>query len=949
MLNQRSHKPKSSRTRKRRLAHKQSLALNFETLEARHLLAAITVGNATDVLSPTADTSSIAALIANDGGDGISLREAIAASNNTRGPDLIGFDPIQFRGGSDSLIRLTEGELEITDSLTLDATAATDVTITGDAGGDDITISGAFITDVDASFGGGPFAPSDLLDDNSRVLNFSSTAGDLTISGLTLTGGRTTANDIGNIATTYSGAGIRFASTGDLKLTDSFVSGNSTSGNDARGGGIATDSGTISLTNSFVTGNSTSGIFARGGGISTRSGDVSLNSSQVNENSTSGYGSYGGGIGTFSGYVMLLNSTVRGNTTSGEDAAGGGIGSLETGSVSLTNSGVRTNSTSGDNADGGGIGLRIGAVSLNNSIIRRNSTSGAEAFGGGVYSYGGTVSLSSSTVSENSTSGFNARGGGIVATVSPADILLTNSTVSGNSTSGDYSFGGGIYSVSADISLIGSTVRDNTTSGNSAEGGGIFTFPGAISLTNSTVSGNSSTGSGGGINTVLGNVSLVSSTVTGNSAAGGGGGISFGMFNGVLTLSNSIVAGNADDGTAPDVQVGDEGVDPTAEHSLIGDNTGTTLNAAQTADSNGNLIGSADAPIDPLLGPLTNNGGPTLTHALLAGSPAIDAGDNALAVDEDGNALATDQVGQVRLFDGDNAGTATVDIGAVEAQEVRAAGQYIFYNNSSFDVDSNSDAIALDKVALREGQTATFENYTSFVHGINGIAIDLFNTGTFAASDFGFRFGNVDDVSTWRTLDSSSTIINLTTELGAGVNGSDRVFIEFADGAITNGWLQVTVFASNNTGLTADDVFYFGNAIGESGNDPINAVVNLADVGGVRTNQTGFGSTDVLNVFDFNRDAVVNLADLAIARTNQSGFSPIRLITPTDSGGVAGGKLPPAAPSTVAGKYCRGKYCRGKYCRGKCCRGKYCRGKYCRGKYCNGQRCSNGRRINRRN
>ena len=109
----------------------------------------------------------------------------------------------------------------------------------------------------------------------------------------------------------------------------------------------------------------------------------------------------------------------------------------------------------------------------------------------------------------------------------------------------------------------------------------------------------------------------------------------------------------------------------------------------------------------------------------------------------------------------------------------------------------------------------------------------------------------------WTPVQRSS---NLSTNAGAGVNGTDRVFIEFADGAITNGWLQVTVLANNNTGLTEDDVFYFGNAIGESGNDPTNAVVNLADVSGPRTNQTGFGITDVSNVFDFNRDAVVNIS-----------------------------------------------------------------------------------------
>ena len=142
-----------------------------------------------------------------------------------------------------------------------------------------------------------------------------------------------------------------------------------------------------------------------------------------------------------------------------------------------------------------------------------------------------------------------------------------------------------------------------------------------------------------------------------------------------------------------------------------------------------------------------------------------------------------------------------LDVGSNEATEFRitafgiaqTAGQYIFYNNSSFDSANDSAAIATDKVALLPGKTATFENYTSYIHGINGIAVDLFNPTSLIASDFQFKFGNGDDVDTFVILDSNTTITNLTTVAGAGVNGSDRVFIEFADGAITNGWLQVTV------------------------------------------------------------------------------------------------------------------------------------------------------------
>jgi hypothetical protein len=91
-------------------------------------------------------------------------------------------------------------------------------------------------------------------------------------------------------------------------------------------------------------------------------------------------------------------------------------------------------------------------------------------------------------------------------------------------------------------------------------------------------------------------------------------------------------------------------------HNLIGDGTGSTgfVNGV-----NGDMVGTAANPIDPRLGPLANNGGPTQTHALLAGSPAIDHGDNT-------NAPATDQRGVARPRDGDHNGSRAVDIGAFE-------------------------------------------------------------------------------------------------------------------------------------------------------------------------------------------------------------------------------------------------------------------------------------------
>ncbi|MFK7736658.1 MAG: hypothetical protein AB8B50_11540, partial [Pirellulaceae bacterium] len=116
---------------------------------------------------------------------------------------------------------------------------------------------------------------------------------------------------------------------------------------------------------------------------------------------------------------------------------------------------------------------------------------------------------------------------------------------------------------------------------------------------------------------------------------------------------------------------------------------------------------------------------------------------------------------------------------------------------------------------------------------------------------------------------------------GEGANGSDRITIIWPDKDIEKEWLQIIVLANADTGLIEQDVHYWGNAIGESGNSSADARVNLADVGGARTNQTGFSLTGITNPYDFNRDKRVNLADVGTARINQSGFFPVRLITPT--------------------------------------------------------------------
>ena len=198
------------------------------------------------------------------------------------------------------------------------------------------------------------------------------------------------------------------------------------------------------------------------------------------------------------------------------------------------------------------------------------------------------------------------------------------------------------------------------------------------------------------------------------------------------------------------------------------------------------------------------------------------------------------------------------------------AGRKLFYNNSKFDAATDANAIATDKQALLPGSTATFANYTSYSKGINGIFVDIQKLaipGALTAADFTFKVGNDNNPAAWTTAPSPASV---TVLAGAGTGGADRVVLTWTDNAIDNQWLQITVKANANTGLAAADVFYFGNAIGESGNNSGNAVVDSQDESLALANKSGFASAPITNSYDFNRDGRVTVADVLLARHNHT-------------------------------------------------------------------------------
>ncbi|MDQ3710889.1 MAG: thrombospondin type 3 repeat-containing protein [Acidobacteriota bacterium] len=249
----------------------------------------------------------------------------------------------------------------------------------------------------------------------------------------------------------------------------------------------------------------------------------------------------------------------------------------------------------------------------------------------------------------------NGNGGAILA--SGGSLSLDGVHVTGNAAVSTFAngFGGGVYFSGGTHRIINSTFSGNTA-GAACAG---FANTGALIVINSTISGNtatSSTSNSGGFCNV-GSATLRNVTITNNTANSGGG---FNQGQGTLNLGNTIVAGNiATNGNFPEI-VFNGGVFISAGNNLVGDSPG---------DSTFTGVPITYQPTDirdmnPMLGALQNNGGTTPTHALLAGSPAIDVGNNTLTSEPFDQRGA----GFPRIVDGNNDGTAIVDIGAFEVQ-----------------------------------------------------------------------------------------------------------------------------------------------------------------------------------------------------------------------------------------------------------------------------------------
>jgi hypothetical protein len=513
--------------------------------------------------------------------------------------------------------------------------------------------------------------------------------GSLSVTGSNISG-NSAFNDGGGIA-------MDAASTGNLTVSSSTITDNVAGFPSSIGGGIwqASVTGTTSVTNSTVSGN----LASTGGGIFTQSQTVTISGSTINGNS-------GGGISATlgSGSTMTVNnSTIDGNlssaTSSGSSA--GGL-SVTCTTLNVFNSSIDNNRNAGQGPlTGGGVQASITAGTFTNVNVIGNHSG---FVGGLTFQNFTTLSMTDCNISDNST-GAEAGGIFVVGGTATGTGTFTNCTINGNHSGAGF---GGMEFHGSSLTMTSCTISNNTTVGDSA---GLFVDTAAGSLTNCTVSNNSTAGSGGGIEienirsstglftitncTISGNrsgfdgggvfdssngteeIDFNRDTVSGNTAANAGGGIAFersgtgldalqtvtisgnsaAVGGGAFVLPNaptpfvfgSIIAGNhATPSAGPDV----DGAFSDSADNLIG-----VEDASCSSFTNGKLfdqVGTAASPINPLLGPLENNGGPTFTMILRPGSSAIAASSGS----------GTDQRGFARP----GAGQSAASIGALETQ-----------------------------------------------------------------------------------------------------------------------------------------------------------------------------------------------------------------------------------------------------------------------------------------
>ena len=523
----------------------------------------------------------------------------------------------------------------------------------------------------------------------------------------------------------------------------------------------------------------------------------------------------------FSGATVTIRDvTLRDGDVALINQNGGGI--RNAGTLTLEDSQL-------DNLSALGGGAISGTASANTTIRRTTFTGNAAngSNGGGAIINSGTLLIEESAFDSN---GAVFNGGAIANIGTDADLTLIDSTLNGNAVPTGTQDGGGLFNLNGTVEIVSSTFSANRA----RNGAGIWSGGGSsmITMTNSTLSGNLATfGRGGGLYVDQSGDLVFSffSTITANIAGTGGGAF---MDGGGLVIKNTILAENT--GLNSDSEA--SGALTSQGYNLLGN----SLSAGMASD-----ILTSDA----MLGALADNGGPTMTHALLPGSPAIDTADP----------LATetlDQRGLPRPQDFDGDGTSEHDIGAFEVNPATLSGGMatelrLIRNGDDLELRDDSDNSLIQSTPYYDGGSVT----------INGSADDDTLTIDFSAGnvvplggvtfDAGGQSGGGDTL----VLESGSyqTITHTFTNANDGSitldDGSDQRTVSYTGLEPISDNLAATdrVF---DFGTAADDVTLSDGVVASDGVSRIQSVsssetVDFATPTNSLTINTGVGNDSV--------------------------------------------------------------------------------------------------------
>ncbi|MFK7778592.1 MAG: Calx-beta domain-containing protein, partial [Gimesia sp.] len=500
-------------------------------------------------------------------------------------------------------------------------------------------------------------------------------------------------------------------------------------------------------------------------------------------------------------------------------------------------------------ADDGGALLTQGPTTLNKLIFRDNN---ADFLGGAIVSAG--MLEINDALFLNNHAGF--QGGALYQFQDTATI--SRSTFSDNTSDAR---AGAVYVASAATFNVSQSLFYNNASG--SRGGAIYNA-GTTNSTNVTFSANHS-GSRGGAIFNDGILNVLHNTLTLNTADQSGGGIandSIVNSSAIATLVNTIVAGNSG-------ALGDDDLDGGYNAVFSFNNLiGTIDTATGLVDGvNANIVGSMLTPVDPNLGTLLNNGGPTRTHSLLFGSLAIDAGRNA-------SAPLVDQRDMMRPIDGNLDTVAIADIGAVELQSPPPPPLFGTKGDASDAEEQTNIQISLVKdrtVVSSDGHTFALPADADWIHEWDSFWVEVWVD---TASGFG-----ISDVLT-NIAYNTAYFTATSVEFGSNFSFNRTVVIDDAAGVVRN--LGGSTIQSNVGGtgyallarikfesLAGDQVevdltgMNFGSL--DLGLDVLDTSIDIAGVGEVTANVGALPETDLYPViYDINDDDIVNFRDLAI-------------------------------------------------------------------------------------